>query len=44
MCRSIARFHICILLSCYDRAWLLDVPEKIHGHRDLLRQLVEISD
>ena len=28
----------------YDRAWLLDVGEKIHRHRDSLRQLVEIAD
>ena len=27
----------------YDRAWLLDVAEKIHQRRDSLRQLVEIS-
>lgn len=27
----------------YDCAWLLDVAEKIHGQRDSLRHLVEIS-
>ena len=28
----------------YNRAWLLDVAEKIHQYRDSLRRLVEISD